>query len=389
MEDQAQPRTDNGFFQVIDPEGHWGEGLQTTLEKWGFTNKGFNYWTVSILGCQSSGKSTLLNLLFDTKFEVMEASLGRTQTTKGVWMSRSVADTKDILVLDVEGTDGRERGEEQKSFERKSSLFSLALAEVLIINMWHQDIGRHDAANYGLLKTVFELNLQLFGRANKSAKTLLLFVIRDHVRQATPLEKLQATLEADLTRLWRGITKPEEFTDSTVHDFFDIVYTSLPHKLLQEADFYAEAALLKQRFRNADAPGYIFKDAYTKDVPADGWSIYAKRIWETIMDSRDLDLPSQKEMLAMFRCDEIKASALVNFSQALEPLRKHLNSKKESFVEAFGAAAQQRLDQCLAEYDVMASRYHAEVAAQKRQELQAQAAEIVYALFILQLGKVR
>lgn len=52
----------------------------------------------------------------------------------------------------------------QQSFERKSSLFSLALAEILIINLWFQDIGRWDAANYGLLKTVFELNLQLFGK---------------------------------------------------------------------------------------------------------------------------------------------------------------------------------------------------------------------------------
>jgi hypothetical protein len=40
----------------------------------------------------------------------------------------------------------------------------LALAEILIINLWFQDIGRWDAANYGLLKTVFELNLQLFGQ---------------------------------------------------------------------------------------------------------------------------------------------------------------------------------------------------------------------------------
>lgn len=36
------------------------------------------------------------------------------------------------------------------------------MAEVLIVNMWINDIGRYNAANYALLKTVFELNLQLF-----------------------------------------------------------------------------------------------------------------------------------------------------------------------------------------------------------------------------------
>ncbi len=52
-----------------------------------------------------------------------------------------------------------------QSFERKTSLFSLALAEVLMINMWVHDVGRFEGANYGLLKIVFELNLQLFQSA--------------------------------------------------------------------------------------------------------------------------------------------------------------------------------------------------------------------------------
>lgn len=44
------------------------------------------------------------------------------------------------LVMDVEGTDGRERGEDQ-DFERKSALFSLATAEVLLVNMWEHQVG--------------------------------------------------------------------------------------------------------------------------------------------------------------------------------------------------------------------------------------------------------
>jgi hypothetical protein len=31
--------------------------------------------------------------------------------------------------------------------------------------MWHHDIGRYNAGNISLLKSVFELNLQLFQRA--------------------------------------------------------------------------------------------------------------------------------------------------------------------------------------------------------------------------------
>jgi hypothetical protein len=54
-------------------------------------------------------EGTLLNLLFSTKFDVMDSDHGRTQTTKGIWMAIN-ADSN-ILVFDIEGTDSKERGE--------------------------------------------------------------------------------------------------------------------------------------------------------------------------------------------------------------------------------------------------------------------------------------
>ena len=72
------------------------------------------------------------------------------------------------------GTDSKERGDSSISFERKTSLFSLALSEILLINMWVHDIGRLQASNLSLLKVVLELNLQLFQK-RKYAKILLLF----------------------------------------------------------------------------------------------------------------------------------------------------------------------------------------------------------------------
>jgi hypothetical protein len=39
------------------------------------------------------------------------------------------------------------------------------------------------------------------------SKTLLLFVIRDHVRAVTPLEPLTQAVEADLEKIWSGISK--------------------------------------------------------------------------------------------------------------------------------------------------------------------------------------
>ena len=98
----------------------------------------------------------------------------RRQTTKGIWMSNNKKgrsdDTKamadNILVMDVEGTDGRERGEDQ-DFERKSALFALATSEVLIVNIWEHQVGLYQGANMGLLKVVFEVNLELFLKDKK------------------------------------------------------------------------------------------------------------------------------------------------------------------------------------------------------------------------------
>src|ERR1700760_4805067 len=182
------------------------EELSSYLQSEKLIPAGFNYHLISVFGSQSTGKSTLLNHLFGTEFGVMAES-ERRQTTKGIWMSKNKRESAEgagahnmadnILVMDVEGTDGRERGEDQ-DFERKSALFALATSEVLIVNIWEHQVGLYQGANMGLLKTVFEVNLQLFqkdqGTTNKS---LLFFVIRDHIGH-TPLANLQNTLLADL-----------------------------------------------------------------------------------------------------------------------------------------------------------------------------------------------
>ena len=87
-------------------------------------------------------------------------------------------------------------------------MFSLASSEVLLINIWEHQVGLYQGANMGLLKTVFEVNLGLFGQAKTSGKekTLLLFVIRDHVG-ATPLANLEATLTQDMERIWASLAK--------------------------------------------------------------------------------------------------------------------------------------------------------------------------------------
>lgn len=98
-----------------------------------------------------------------------------------------------LLVMDVEGTDGRERGEDQVSipysinqiltyylqdFERKSALFSLAASSVLLINMWEHQVGLYQGANMGLLKTVMEVNFSMFIANSNSELVCLIFSVK-------------------------------------------------------------------------------------------------------------------------------------------------------------------------------------------------------------------
>ena len=80
----------------------------------------------------------------------------RAQTTKGIWITGLT--NKKLLIIDCEGTDSINRNEnDREKFEKCSSLFCLAITNLLIINMWVTDIGRYTASNYGVLKTVFEI----------------------------------------------------------------------------------------------------------------------------------------------------------------------------------------------------------------------------------------
>eukprot|EP01105_Mastigella_eilhardi_P007232 TRINITY_DN18739_c0_g1_i1.p1 TRINITY_DN18739_c0_g1~~TRINITY_DN18739_c0_g1_i1.p1 ORF type:complete len:873 (-),score=304.54 TRINITY_DN18739_c0_g1_i1:71-2659(-) len=381
---------DGNFMAVDDPatDSISADTFLKTRPK--FLARGLDYAVVAILGAQSSGKSTLLNLLFGTKFRVLNAQLTRTRTTHGVWLGfpktrgYAAGNEDSVVLLDVEGTDGTCR-EDNISFERKTSLFSLALASVLIVNLWYQDIGRYNAANLSLLRAVFELNLQLFQRA-ESPKTLILFIVRDHVSNTTPLEELQKILMRDLEELWTHITKPEQFADAKLTQFFEFQFTSLPHMLLEKDDFLQEVGLLRDRFLNPKNADWYLHPRHRRDIPSDGLSHFASEVWSVVKDNRDLDIPSQKHMLATYRCEEIASAAYNKFAEQATPLREQLQASKECVVDGFGTTFRGLFDAAMEAYAKPSSRYLKEVADQKREGLVEMLVKDVHLMFELQVA---
>lgn len=68
--------------QLVTGGGEIGGELDGFVSATSLASWGVGYQVVAIMGPQSSGKSTLLNHLFGTKFTEMDALAGRGQTTQ-------------------------------------------------------------------------------------------------------------------------------------------------------------------------------------------------------------------------------------------------------------------------------------------------------------------
>ncbi|PQP96840.1 protein ROOT HAIR DEFECTIVE 3 homolog 2-like [Prunus yedoensis var. nudiflora] len=270
-------------MQLIDSSGVFNAaGFDHFTEKVKLADYGISYAVVAIMGPQSSGKSTLMNHLFHTNFREMDAYQGRNQTTRGVWLAKCVGIQPCTIAMDLEGTDGSERGQDDTAFEKQSALFALAISDVVIINMSYNDIGKENAANKPLLRTVFEVMMRIFS----PHKRTLLFVIRDKSSK-NPFEWLKNNVEKDMHKIWDGVPKPQ--AHAKLNDIFNVQVFALSHYEHQEEKF-KEVGQLRQRF-----PTYISQGGLASDrIPATAFSLSAQGIWNVIKENRDLDLPNHR-----------------------------------------------------------------------------------------------
>jgi hypothetical protein len=259
--------------------------MEAYLKETGFEDLGTNYNTIAIIGAQSSGKSTLLNNLFDTTFEVMNDEVGRGQTTKGIWVAENIPHR--ILILDCEGTDSKERGDDRLKFEYCSSLFALAMADVLIINMWTSDVGRYTASNYHTLKIVFEMNMKLFQQ--ECAKRILI-VLRDFDENYDNKANITKMILEDIYKLWDEIKKPERYKDYTPNMLFEFEFITVAHKFMREDKFKSDILELRKRLESSDEKFLFSHVNGEKNVPAEGLAHYAENIWKDIVSNKDLKI---------------------------------------------------------------------------------------------------
>ncbi|KAJ8605682.1 hypothetical protein MRB53_041399 [Persea americana] len=270
---------------------------------------------ISVFGSQSTGKSTLPQPPLRHRLW-RHVRGGATADNKGylaveeqnVASNGAAKDMADnILVMGRRGA--RTAGNEARTriLSARALCFALATSEVLIVNIWEHQVGL------------------------SVPRSLLFFVIRDHIGN-TPLANLRATLLQDLSRIWASLSKPPGLETSKIDDYFDFEFVALPHKILQPEKFVSDVRKLGTRFREGykdpkqaglrlqeNSSGILLPE-YHRRIPADGFSVYAAGVWDQIVNNKDLDLPTQQELLAQFRCDEISREVLVAFDAAIGTL---------------------------------------------------------------------
>ncbi|KAG5223388.1 protein ROOT HAIR DEFECTIVE [Salix suchowensis] len=367
-------------FQLITGDGVLNrEGLENFSRTTNLSQRGVSYAVVAIMGPQSGGKSTLLNKLFQTDFRMMDADDGRNQTTQGIWIAKAIGIEPFTIAIDVEGSDGRERGQDGATFEKQSALFALAIADIVIINMWCNDIGREHAANRPLLKAAM---IRLF----RARKTTLLFVIRDQTIM-TPFERLVLSLRGDIEKIWAEIPKPDAYKGTALGDFFKVEITALPNYEYQKDEFKAKVDRLRQRFFHSISPGGLAGDR--KDVqPASEFSLRVEQIWKTIKENKDLDLPAMEVMVATFRCDQIARETLSRLNSDKTWLAMG-EALKSGPVSEFGEKLSSILENYLCQYDMEAINYEESIRNENRRKLEANALKVVCPAYVAMLQHLR
>ncbi|CXI54323.1 protein SEY1, putative [Plasmodium berghei] len=379
--------TDVNKTQIIDYDGHIIDNLKEWMNNNKLSKLGFNYNVIAILGSQSSGKSTLLNNLFKTSFDVMNTKLGHSQTTQGLWLSydkfedeltdasneetdvepQNKSNNKHVinptLILDVEGNDSKERGENRLTFEHRSALFSLALADCVIVNLWYHSLGNFTASNYGLLKTVMEVHLELFHQNVNCPKTILLFTVRDWFEEFAPLDIIREKIVDEyVNKIWCELKKSENSKNANIDDYFIIEVVGLSHGIIKKDEFLKDIKRLRHKWIYELRP-----INYSRNIPADGFAQYCNNIWNTIIKQSQLDIPSQQEMLATFRCQEIKNNVLNHISNTI---KEKMVDSKNKYIENFKTWAEKDIiEKSLNEYLTDAARYQKIICLKTLEEL--------------------
>jgi protein SEY1 len=226
------------------------------------------------------------------------------------------------------------------------------------------------------------MNLKLF---QQECSKKILIVLRDFDSSRNVKSKIEEMILKDIKLIWNDIKKPEKYKDSEPSNFFEFEFITLPHKKYFEEKFNDEVKDLRKRLE-AGHPQYFFNHVSSeKNVPADGIKQYISQLWDDIINEKELNIPSQKEMLSNYRCNEIKDNVLMENDQAVRDIQ-NLSAKEN--VDDFTSKCLAIADKIFKDYDKTASNYLDKIYMNVRKQLEANLSQKFYMCFANQAKRI-
>ncbi|XP_071816310.1 interferon-induced very large GTPase 1-like isoform X2 [Apostichopus japonicus] len=195
----------------------WVQGvLRAVQEKIGDAS----VYVISVIGIQSSGKSTLLNSMFGVRFAV---SAGR--CTRGVFMQllplsdnlRKEIGCEYIAVIDTEGLKAPEKAiVEQKSEDNELATFALCLSDMTLINIGGQTVGED-------LTNILQISAHAFIRMKEVHLSSSCYLIQQFVADITAQYRNQSSTQSILQKLDQAVVTAaaEERKEDQYRQFSD------------------------------------------------------------------------------------------------------------------------------------------------------------------------
>lgn len=217
-----------------------------------------DYVTLSIIGAQGTGKSTILNAIFGTSFKAKNKSHnGRTTIGADIGILEESKD-KYFILIDSEGIGCEARQEECKNqkiehsiFDARLTSFILSTVDVLLININACQIGQATASWSTLVQKIIAINMEFIPLNDNRRKTIL-YVIRDFEDRLHDQETIKERIlnsyhneeELDQGTEYKS-TEEIKFLDK-VKERYDIKFEFIPHFIYCEASFKETWKKLKQ-----------------------------------------------------------------------------------------------------------------------------------------------
>jgi hypothetical protein len=210
-----------------------------------------------------------------------------------------------------------------QTFENRATLFSLAIASILIINIKEDTVRLNEGGCRPLLEDVLRGMLRL-GEDTLRKKRLLLFVLRDHDYHRS-IPGLETQCRDTIRDVWNAIARSTGKTLRPYSELFDVEVFPLEDLQGEGSELnveYLDELLLY--FIDENDKHYVFKNRETFENTAELAQV-ATDLWEQIQRDDELVSVGKPRLLhAEARCQEALDYAVVNTERKIDELKEEL-----------------------------------------------------------------